>query len=82
MSIGGRMEGLVRTDPGALTPISMSGINDSFGEQDHRQKNCETHYRGEGLQFSSWFLTNISHVSKTSLKSLLQVAKKLLTTIV
>jgi hypothetical protein len=30
-----------------------------------RRKNCETHYRGEGLQFLNQFLTSILHVSKT-----------------
>jgi hypothetical protein len=47
--------------------------------KDFKEFFCETRYRGEGLPFSNWSLTSISHVSKTSLKSLLQVSKKLIT---
>ena len=41
-------------------------------------KNCETHFRGKGLQISSWFLTSIWHVSETFLKCLQQFFTKFL----
>ena len=42
-----------------------------------KHKNCEI-YRGKGLQFSSWFLTRISHLL---LISLYQVSNKFLTSL-
>ena len=39
-------------------------------------KKCETHYRGEGLQFSGLFLTSITHASKHLAKGFMYIDKK------